>query len=108
MAQRISVEMIDDVNGKPADETVTFGLDGVTYEIDLTKKNSTELRAAIEPYLTAGRRVGGRRGRPATTKVDVDVDNRAVRAWAESNGYEVSGRGRISREIIEKYVAAGN
>lgn len=108
MAQKTTVELIDDLDGKPAAETVPFGLDGVTYEIDLSDKNAKALRKAIEPFVGSARRVGGRVTRGTAKKVETGVDNKAVRAWAESNGFEVSARGRISSEIIEKYRAAGN
>jgi hypothetical protein len=107
MAHKISVELVDDIDGKSAAETVAFGLDGVVYEIDLSKKNAAALRKSIEDFVTAARRVGGRKHR-TTTKVETGVDNRAVRAWAQSNGFEVSARGRIPAEIIEKYRTAGN
>src|SRR4051812_50059808 len=61
MAQRIVTEVTDDTNGKPADETVTFGLDGREYEIDLTSKNAAALRKAFDVYVKSGRRIGGRR-----------------------------------------------
>lgn len=82
MAQRISVELIDDVDGKRADETVRFSLDGVEYEIDMTKKNAAALRKAFSPWQDHARRVAGRRKtQTPPTRVDVGVDTRAVRAW---------------------------
>jgi Lsr2 len=107
MVQRVQVELVDDVDGKTASETVTFGLDGVSYEIDLSDKNAKALRKSYETWIAAARRVGGRRS-GATTRVATDVDSAAVRAWAASNGHDIPARGRISREIIEKYRAAGN
>jgi hypothetical protein len=40
MAKKVTVSLIDDFDGKQADETVQFGLDGVSYEIDLSEKNA--------------------------------------------------------------------
>jgi Lsr2 len=108
MAQRVSVEFVDDVDGKAAEETIPFGLDGTTFEIDLSKKNASALRRALDPWVQSARRVGGRKSRGTAALVPTGVDNSAVRAWARSNGHEVSARGRISSEIIEKYRAAGN
>jgi Lsr2 len=107
MAQRVQVVLEDDLDGGKADETVTFGLDGTTYEIDLSKKNAAKLRDALGAYVGAGRRVAGRRGggrgrgrgRSASDSAD-------IRAWARANGYEVSERGRISAEVREAYNAA--
>jgi hypothetical protein len=108
MAQRVSVEFVDDVDGKPAEETIPFGLDGAEFEIDLSKKNASALRKALDPWVQSARRVGGRKTRATAVQMPTGVDNAAVRAWAGSNGYEVSARGRISAEIVEKYRAAGN
>ena len=107
MASQTIVELIDDVDGKPADETVTFGLDGREYEIDLSEKNAKALRKALEPWAEAARRVGGRRSRGTTTRVETGVDTAAVRAWAASNGIELSSRGRLPKDVVEQYRAAG-
>ena len=40
MAQRVQIVLEDDLDGGVAAETVTFGLDGVNYEIDLSDKNA--------------------------------------------------------------------
>ncbi len=106
MAQRTVVEFTDDINGKPAAETVTFALDGKTYEIDVTEKNAAKLRQAFEPYAQGARRLT-KSGR-AIRKVNAGADTAAVRAWAASNGIEVSARGRISSSVLEQYHAAGN
>ncbi len=63
MAQKIHVELVDDVDGSPAAETVSFGLDGVQYQIDLSEGNATALREALAPYIGHGRRAGGGRRR---------------------------------------------
>ena len=107
MAQRVQVELVDDIDGKVASETVTFGLDGVSYEIDLSDKNAKALRKAYQTWIASARKQGGRHNRPAT-RVATGVDTAAVRAWASSNGHEISSRGRIPGEILEKYRAAGN
>lgn len=108
MASKTTVTLLDDTDGKPAVETVPFGLDGATYEIDLSDRNAKALRKALEPFVAAGRRTGGRLTRGNAKQVATGVDNQAVRAWAASNGIELAARGRIPGEIIEKYRAAGN
>jgi hypothetical protein len=107
MASRTIVELTDDVDGKPAAETVTFGLDGREFEIDLSEKNAKALRKVFEPWAASARRVGGRKARP-TTRVATGVDTAAVRAWAASNGIELSARGRLPKHVVEQYRAAGN
>src|SRR4051812_17315775 len=111
MAQRVITELTDDTDGKPADETVTFSLDGREYEIDLTSKNAAALRKAVDVYVKNGRRIsGGRRPRTSTTpptqRTSGDLDTKAVREWANKNGHTVSERGRIPNNVVEAYRAA--
>lgn len=114
MAQKTLVLLEDDLDGGPADETVTFALDGVSYEIDLTAHNAAQLRDLFAPYAAAGRRVGrsavsapqnpaGDRPR-AKAPVRSDPEQlAAIRAWARARGMEVSDRGRIAAHILEQY-----
>lgn len=107
MAQKVQVLLVDDLDGSEADETVTFALDGKTYEIDLKTKNADKVRALLEPYVKAGRRTGGRgqRGKSAVRPQGGD-DTAAIRAWAKENGYEVNDRGRVPASIREAYAKA--
>lgn len=107
MAQRVQIILEDDIDGGPADETVTFGLDGVTYEIDLNDKNAAALRDAIATYTANARRAGGRKstGRKTTSRSQ-GGSTTEVREWARANGYEVSDRGRISADIMTAYEKA--
>ena len=92
MAQKIHVTLVDDIDQSPADENVSFGLDGINYEIDLSAKNAQNLRDALKEYIDAGRRVGGRavRGRgPATAAGKGSSDVAEIRAWARENGYKM-------------------
>jgi len=108
MAQKVNIVLVDDLDGGDASETVSFGLDGTTYEIDLSEKNAGSLRTALAPYLGHARKVnGGRRGgRKAATSSNLGPSPRLVRDWARSNGYEVSDRGRVPADVIAAYEAA--
>ena len=105
MAQRVQVVLEDDLDGGKADETVIFGLDGTTYEIDLSKKNAAKLRDALAGYVGSARRVSGRRGAAARGRgrSRAASDSADIRAWAKDNGYDVSERGRISAEVRAAY-----
>ncbi|MGA4790801.1 histone-like nucleoid-structuring protein Lsr2 [Nocardia sp. AB354] len=108
MAKKVIVELVDDYDGKSkADETVRFGIDGVEYEIDLSLKNAGKLRASLEPWTESARRVGRiPRGKNKAIENRTTADKRqtaAIREWARNNGYEVSSRGRIQKDIIEAY-----
>ncbi len=107
MAQKTIVIVEDDLGGGAADESVTFALDGVTYEIDLSEANARTLRDALSRYVTAGRRVGGARriGGSASARTDKEQLD-AMRRWARENGYEVSSRGRISKVVRDAYSAS--
>lgn len=104
MAQRVVVELTDDLDGSGAVSTVLFGLDGKSYEIDLNEKNEAKLRKALEPFLQNSRRVtsGGRKPRSNASRAK-SRSTEDVRAWATANGYEVSDRGRIARAILDAY-----
>ncbi|MER7761283.1 Lsr2 family protein [Streptomyces sp. NPDC097619] len=111
MAQKVQVLLVDDLDGGEADETVTFALDGKTYEIDLTTANADKLRGLLEPYTKSGRRTGGRAaaGRAKggrTAPVGGSTDTAEIRAWAKANGYNVNDRGRVPAEIREAYEKA--
>ena len=105
MAQRVEVVLIDDVDGGHADETVSFALDGVSYEIDLSDKNAKKLRDALASWTGNARRSGGGRGRRRSSGAAPQkrTDLGSVREWARANGYQVSDRGRISAEIQGAY-----
>ena len=105
MAQRVNIVLEDDIDGSDADETVTFALDGVTYEIDLNGKNAAALRDALAPYVGHARRAAGRRStvRTAGGRGSARRDLADVREWARSNGHQVSDRGRISAEVQAAY-----
>jgi len=56
MAQKHIVQLIDDLDQGAAAETVSFGLDGSSYEIDLSAKNAAKLRDALAVYVANARR----------------------------------------------------
>ncbi|AEE44718.1 histone-like nucleoid-structuring protein Lsr2 [Cellulomonas fimi] len=111
MAQKVQVLLVDDIDGGTADETVTFALDGVTYEIDLTAAHATELRDSLAQWVGHARKVGGRSSagrtapRPGGVKRSAN-DAQAIREWAKANGHHVSERGRISADVKAAYDAA--
>ena len=111
MAQQTTVALIDDIDGGKAAETVSFGLDGSIYEIDLSKKNATALRKALGEFTASARKVragkaASKVARAATTAAPTRVDARAVREWAQEQGIAVSARGRVPSDVVEKYQAA--
>jgi hypothetical protein len=105
MAQRVVYELLDDLDKTPATQTVKFALDGRNYSVDLSDAHADELRAFLKPYVEAGRKA--QRNRGADARRAEDFDPAAVRAWAASNGLEVSKRGRVPAAVVEKYKAAG-
>lgn len=109
MAQKVEVLLIDDIEGGSADETVRFGLDGVSYEIDLSDGNAAQLRESLSSYVSRARKATPRatrsrsqRGR-ATSSRERSAE---IRSWAKQQGINVNERGRIPAWIVEKYQAA--
>lgn len=111
MAQKVNVQLVDDVDGSAAESTIEFGLDGVDYAIDLSAENAAQLRDSLATYLAHARRTGGRKRRGGKTQSSSAVSasaadrrrNQAIREWAREQGMEVSDRGRIPAEIVEAY-----
>jgi nucleoid-associated protein Lsr2 len=106
MASIVSVVVTDDIDGSEGAETVSFGVDGVTYEIDLAENNRAKLAKAMSPYIAAARKASLRRPRTAAGRqATARVDRTEIRAWAKEQGLKVSERGRISAEIMQQYEA---
>lgn len=110
MAQRVNVVLVDDIDGSDASETVSFGLDGVQYDIDLSEENADKLREALALYVGHARRAGGRRKASSATRTNgaggSGTSAADIRAWARENGWDVPERGRVSAEVREAYAAA--
>jgi hypothetical protein len=122
MAQKVLVQLVDDLDGSEATQSVTFGLDGVSFEIDLTDAHAEELRASIDKFVQSGRRVGrssttvrrptqkgasGKAVAPAPGgALGLPAGQETIRAWARSNGFTVGPRGRIAQKIVDAFKEA--
>jgi hypothetical protein len=108
MAQKVQVLLVDDLDGSEATETVTFGLDGSAYEIDLSTGNANKLRKELEPYVEHARKAtGAATARRRRTRTGPGRERSAqIRAWAKQRGYKVNERGRIPANIVAEYEAA--
>lgn len=112
----VQIEYYDDLSGSALSEdevhTVNFGWNGSAYEIDLSKANADKLEKILKPYVDAGRRVSGGRGRPKGSANHSRTGSGSgrgpeelaiIRAWLRKKGHEVSDRGRIKAELVELY-----
>nr|WP_205379188.1 Lsr2 family protein [Streptomyces sp. SID7805] len=106
VAQRVVVMLSDDIDGGEAAETVTFGLDGKSYDIDLNPANAKKLRDALAPFVAAGRKRS--KSGKAYHRTAVTPDPAAVRAWARSHHMDVPPRGRIPKKVYEAFNAANH
>lgn len=112
MAKQTIIEYVDDLDGSPADGPVTFALNGLGYEIDLSTANHAKLAEFLAPYIEAGRklgRVGVTAGRAAPASGNggglSKAENKAIREWAQSVGIELPPRGRIAAKVVERWHA---
>jgi hypothetical protein len=117
MAQRTVVTLVDDLDGGVAQESVSFGVDHVDYEIDLSAEHAGALREVLAPYVAAARRTGGRRpartttaARPTSSSAPAGAGrsrsaNAEIRAWAAQHGVTLAERGRLPGRVIEAYEA---
>lgn len=114
MAQKVLVQLVDDLDGTAAEdiETVSFALDGVVYEIDLTPGNAEKLRGGLADFVAGARKTGGRAKRAAVGARKIVGEGRtkeqsqAIRQWARANGYDLADRGRIPENVIEAFEQA--
>lgn len=110
MAKIIKETLIDDTDGSEAGETVTFAIDGSSYQIDLSDPNAVKIREAMAPFVAAARTVHssthkGKTPRSSATKLD-RVRSGQIRQWAKENKITVSERGRIAAHVVKQYEAA--
>ena len=110
MAQKVNIVLVDDIDGTDATQTVSFGLDGANYEIDLNDDNASALREALAAYVGHARKVGrggggGKRGGRAAAAAG-GTSAKEIREWARDNGFTVPERGRIPADVREAYESA--
>jgi hypothetical protein len=107
MAQKVVVEIVDDLDGSVSEDvtTIDFALDGRSYEIDLNASNAQKLRTCLAEFVTAGRRA---RPRPSAALKATSIQDAAIRdrvhailEWAIQTGHEVSDRGCIPKAVVE-------
>lgn len=111
MAQKVQVLLVCDLHDDEVEgtETVTFGLDGSSYEIDVCDAHGAALRDAFAPFVGAARRAGraavtARKTRPSGKRSNQGVSE--IREWARANGHPVSERGRLSADLVAAFEAA--
>jgi hypothetical protein len=107
MAQKVQVLLVDDLDGSEATETVSFGLDGSVYEIDLSSTNATKLRKELSQYVEHARKSTSAAGRRRRARTGAGREQSArIREWAKAHGHKVNERGRIPAHIVAEYEAA--
>lgn len=114
MAQKHVLELTDDLDGSAATETITFSIDGATYEIDLNDENATRFRNSLDAFVDNARKINRSRrpaAKRATTKTtaktaSVFTDAHEARSWLREHGHEVSDRGRIKNDLIALFQEA--
>jgi hypothetical protein len=116
MAREVIEKLVDDLDGGKATETVSFGLDATSYEIDLSKKNAAAFRKVLDRYVKAGRRTSTSGARRRTTAASTNgsrskpkrgFDIMQLREWAGANGVTVPSRGPIPQAVVNQYKQAG-
>jgi hypothetical protein len=111
MSQEIQVTLICDMppheTDTPADRTVSIGIDGAHYELELCARHELQLLQTLGRYTMAARRVASPGVRKHTIRTRQDRQfSREVRAWAQASGRQLPDRGRIPLDILRDYAAA--
>ena len=114
---------VDDLDSKSeAAESITYGLDGDFYEVDLSTGNAEKLRAALAPFIKVSRPIQPRDALKRAAAVTngngngtangqaqlpmPEFDPATVRAWLQNNGQDVSDKGRIPENLVRLWHAA--
>jgi hypothetical protein len=105
MVRKEILEVRDDLDQTPGASTVSLGLDGRLYEVDLSERNKAKLDKALAKYIAAARKVGARTATRSSAS-GRRPDLAEVRHWAQAIGYDIGDRGRISAEVLTAYDAA--
>lgn len=111
MARKEVIQYTDDMTGEQLDadkvSTVELSYQGKTYALDLSHESALKLATTLDPWISAGRKVtrGGSPARRGASSADKER-NKRIRQWASDNGIEVSSRGQIAHDVIEKFEAA--
>lgn len=97
---------VDDLDGHTGHDVrpVSFGLDGVWFEIRLGAANAARLRAVLDRFVRAARPVPGTAPAPVRS-ADAHLAQ-VVRQWAREHGYRISDRGRLSEIVLQAYERA--
>lgn len=111
MVQKVVTELVDDITGDPAVETIMFTVRGVTYEFDASAETAREFDEAFAGYVESARRVGKAASSAGHVRgvgrAPVDREQtRAIREWAREQGHAVSNRGRIPADVKKAFEAA--
>lgn len=108
MAQKVNVILVDDIDESEGAETVSFGLDGTRYEIDLNAQHARDLRGQLTPFIEKARKAGGSRARSARPRRSAasDAGSKEIRDWARERGLKVNDRGRIPAGVVAEYETA--
>jgi hypothetical protein len=104
--QKVRIELEDDLTGGPADETVQFGVDGVAYELDLSAKHAADLRHRLARFVEHARIHRPVRSRASARTTASRERSRQIRVWAQEEGFDVAGHGRLPAEVVRQYESA--
>lgn len=104
MAEKITVSLLDDIDGSEATQTVVFGFEGVEYTIDLNDKNASNLRKILTEHASVARRVAGRKRTSSISPTAKNTEAAKMREWLRAAGHELSDRGRIPDRLVNIYL----
>jgi hypothetical protein len=109
VAERVIIDLVDDIDGGTASEKIRFSYRGADYEIDLSSRNAATFDKAVEKYIARARRAknaGGQRSRRISGSSLSIAERAEIRAWARKRRIKVSQRGRIGADVIAQFRTA--
>lgn len=104
MAQKILVELLDDIDGSPAVETFQFTHNGVEYAADFNQEHFDKYTEMFEYLTSIARVVKGKKRAPYGSKKGtgpVVGKTQEMREWLRAAGHDVKDRGRVPAQLVK-------
>ena len=100
------VRVTDDLDGSEGADTIRFGYQGKSYEIDLSPKNAEKYDKIFQTLIASARRTGASPTVARSSKTERDFNIVELREWAGKKKIELPVRGRIPLAIVEQFKAS--
>jgi hypothetical protein len=103
MAQKVTVQLLDDFDGSEAVGTFEFTHKGVEYAVDLNQDRMNKYTEMFEYLTGVARVIKGKKRTAYGSKKGTSVVGKTqeMREWLRANGHDVKDRGRVPGHLVD-------